>query len=101
MWRPDRFAPLNQRGLPNGHHIILETTYHIRLSDWLQGTTHSSNPGKQRRATASGTTTFMLLYSLLKRSSELQRLADSASMATPSLRHKHTRSKGPFLRRHY
>ena len=48
-----------------------------------------------------GTTTFMLPYSLLKRSSELQRLADSASMATPSLRHQHTRSKGPFLRQHY
>jgi len=48
-----------------------------------------------------GTTTFMLPYSWLKRSSELQRLSDSSSMATPSLRHQHTRSKGPFLRRHY
>src|SRR5512140_3113136 len=27
---------------------------HIRLSDWLRGNTHGSNPGQRRRATASG-----------------------------------------------
>jgi hypothetical protein len=28
-------------------------------------------------------------------------LSDSSSITAPSLLHKHTRSKGPFLRRHY
>ena len=28
-------------------------------------------------------------------------LPDSSSITAPSLLHKHTRSKGPFLRRHY
>src|SRR6266404_6290462 len=72
----------------------------IRLSDWLHR--RLTNESSLRRNYCPGRCSFFSLrYSLIGSYRILLGVADSSSITAPSLLHKHTRSKGPFLRRHY
>ena len=73
----------------------------IRLSDWFHRSTHASGP--HHMVPGDDTEDFLLRTATQRdrKVTVLRGVVDSSSITAPFLLHKHTRSKGPSLRRHY